>query len=266
MADETYEPRYCAFIDILGFSQLVNRLGAGETPFIFLKNLLSKVHNPPQVQSGLLTYALTEFRVQSISDAVAISTKPTASGLLQIFQSLTQLTVDLLSEGYFIRGAIVKGALYHDDKMVFGDALVMAYHLEQEIVRYPRIMVSTDVLTEAISDEHLGTFVRESVRQAEDGPYYLHTLKDLETFLQTNRSLPAKDSLAEKSLGQWTAIQTHIEQRFGEAADVPRHFEKVQWFANYWNDVIEPIGSQIYMRITGPGLHYPMPITWDTRI
>jgi hypothetical protein len=81
MSEDAYKPRYCAFIDILGFSDLINRLGAGETPFLFLKELLTKIHNPPKLEPGALSYAISDFQVQSISDAVAISTTPTAYGL-----------------------------------------------------------------------------------------------------------------------------------------------------------------------------------------
>jgi len=44
-----------------------------------------------------------------------------------------------------------------------------------------------------------------------------------------------------------------------EPSDNPRHFEKVQWFARYWNKHMK--SSQALPRITGPGL-MPEPAVW----
>jgi hypothetical protein len=58
-------------------------------------------------------------KAQSISDSVALSTEPTMADLSDMLQTLTRLAIDLLCEGFFVRGAIVKGPLYDDDHMVF---------------------------------------------------------------------------------------------------------------------------------------------------
>src|ERR1700739_1912486 len=94
-----YADRYCAFVDILGFRQLVEQLSHGATPFDSLHKLLKRVHG---AHSGGIDHADdTDFRAQSISDAVAISTKVGARGLAEIFSSLQSLALDLLVEGFF---------------------------------------------------------------------------------------------------------------------------------------------------------------------
>lgn len=124
----SYEHRYCAFVDILGFQNLVAKLEREETPLHALHALLAKVQNPDVVYNDTLKD--TDFRAQSISDAVCISTRRSPSGLGQIMHTLQTLTVELLEVGFFVRGAIVSGNLYHDEKMVFGQALIEAFHLE----------------------------------------------------------------------------------------------------------------------------------------
>jgi len=47
-------------------------------------------------------------------------------------------------------------------------------------------------------------------------------------------------------------IRNHIQRRLDEAVDEPSHFEKVHWFAEYWNDVFHGVGD--LKRIEGPGL------------
>jgi hypothetical protein len=114
-----YEERYCAFVDILGFSQLVEGLRDGSTSFTSLRELLTKLRKSRHVPDP---FPDSDFRAQSISDAVALSTKPSAASLSLLFGTLEVLTIDLLAQGFFVRGAVVKDRLYHDDSVVFGDS------------------------------------------------------------------------------------------------------------------------------------------------
>jgi hypothetical protein len=50
----TYHERYCAFVDILGFRELIGRLRQGNTPLDALRQLLAKVHTPPATIAGAL--------------------------------------------------------------------------------------------------------------------------------------------------------------------------------------------------------------------
>ena len=86
--------------------------------------------------------------ILKISDAVAISTLATGGGLVRLFQVIEALAVDLLKEGYFIRGALTKGTLYHDDTTAFGEALIRTYELENTVARYPRVMITRDVMAD----------------------------------------------------------------------------------------------------------------------
>src|SRR5262245_24359913 len=138
-----YEDRYCAFVDILGFRQLVARVEARSMRLQAVRNLLNTIHRP--AEEARFSRRGMDFRAQSISDAIAISSRPTLAGLWQMVYSLENLTLELLAEGYLARGALVRGNLYHDDTMVFGDALLRAYALESTVVRYPRIMVTSEV-------------------------------------------------------------------------------------------------------------------------
>ncbi len=142
LGQTTYEPRYCAYVDILGFSQLIEDLNRGTISFEALRDVLATIH---RADKGDGKSWHSEFRAQSISDAVAISTVVNSIGLVQIFNALELLTERLLAKGYFLRGALVKGQLYHDEQMVFGEALVKAFRLESEIVRFPRIMATREI-------------------------------------------------------------------------------------------------------------------------
>jgi hypothetical protein len=49
-------------------------------------------------------------------------------------------------------------------------------------------------------------------------------------------------------------ISNQLQRRFDEATDNPTHFEKVKWFANYWNDHVRRWDIDGLNRIRGPGL------------
>jgi hypothetical protein len=234
-----YEQRYCAYIDILGFRELVTRLEDGATPIESLRELLEKVHNPPATNAGGIVQA--DFRAQSISDAVALSSAPNVAGLGAIIHSINQLAVDLLAQGFFIRGALVKGKLYHDDKIVLGKALVRAYDLESKTARYPRVMVTREVVDDlrAVSDSEVDVLLR----RADDGPMFVHVLRAIEIAAlpfklghNETQHLGYDDPKFGGKLRPYAGIAHQIQRRFDEATDNPNHFEKVKWFANYWNE------------------------------
>jgi hypothetical protein len=264
MTYPTYEERYCAFIDILGFGELIEQLDNGAIALQALRDLLSKVHNPPPANASML--ARSDFRAQSISDAVALSAAPNPPGLGAIIHSVSQLAVDLLRQGFLIRGALVKDLLYHDDKTVLGKALLRAYRLESSVVRYPRVMVTREVANDIRSiDEKTYS---QLLRRSEDGPMFVHVLRAIEI-----AALPAKLGTADfrrlridnaKFYGKllpYAGIADQLQRRFDEATDNPNHFEKVKWFANYWNEETKRWDIEGFKRVTGPGLD-PKPAVW----
>jgi len=54
-------------------------------------------------------------------------------------------------------------------------------------------------------------------------------------------------------LSRFAKMAEQIQRRFDESVDNPRHFEKVQWFARYWNGSIN-IAHPDLVLITGPGI------------
>lgn len=249
-----YGTRYCAFVDILGFRGLIAGLGKGTLSVSELQEILTTIHGA----DGLSTrFWQTDFRTQSISDAVAISTSVNREGLIEILRALENLTLRLLEKGYFIRGGLVKGRLFHDDNVVFGEALVEAYRLESEVAIYPRVMATRAVWQdfENYRAADGGTSLEEWIIQSDDGPMFVHTLRSTSEFAyrtkldNTNLSPPEQTSLA-----HITDLQNKIQMRLDEAIDNPRHFQKVRWFAEYWNRSF-PYGGTDFTTIQGPGLN-----------
>lgn len=236
-----YEERYCAFVDILGFRQLIDRLDRNQIKFQLVRKLLKTIQGPSQDRPYLFDRA--DFRAQSISDAIALSAKPKIEGLWQLLYSLDKLSFELLDEGYFVRGAIVKGKLYHDDQIVFGSALVRAYELESTVVNFPRIMVASAVAKDLNLDHRIGGVwqneFRDRIQQAADGPLFLHFLREMEQrFVGRLVSRPNTKFGTASEFRPYRETRDLIQRRLKEAIDNPKHFEKIKWFASYWNECI----------------------------
>jgi len=52
------------------------------------------------------------------------------------------------SVGWMLRGGITIGELFIDDVMVWGEALVKAYYLEDKVANYPRVIIDDNVVKE----------------------------------------------------------------------------------------------------------------------
>lgn len=144
---------------------------------------------------------------------------------------------------------MVKGALYHDNQVVFGPALAQAYELESRVALYPRIVITRDIVMEARSfadsdfadDEGLSYILSSS-----DGPFYLNVL----SHMIPNLALPDR---AERSLYLecYRSIAAKLQREYDASVDNPRHFAKHQWFAGYWNQIALEAGSDTPL-ILGP--------------
>ena len=254
MADEPkYEVRYCAYIDILGFSELIGQLRTDPARSETVRALLTKIRHP--YDENLVGFGDTGFRAQSISDAVAVSTLPTSQGLSVLCAALREISLGLLYHGYFVRGAVCKGPLYHDDNMVFGEALIRAFRLESEIVKYPRIMLTKEVAEDGLASTYEESFP-EHIQQAIDGPYFLHILWRLRMMLDVRRE--KQITVPDRDLAYYETMRERLQQRLDESIDNPRHFEKVQWFAKYWNVSLGET-TPLMKKITGPGMNI---VTW----
>jgi hypothetical protein len=240
MVEAAYTERYCAYIDILGFSSLINELDRGNVEVAEIYRVLASVH--ARTSSGRPEVA--DLRSQSISDAVALSAAANGEGLEALCRAAEELSRRLLRQGYFARGAITKGRLYHGPDIVFGPALVQAYHLEIEVAKYPRIVLPRSIAAEGVAYSENGTHWKRYFDgrfiQASDGPFFLHVLRDLSLHVQQcARNKPSATNESDPKLTLLKMMRKSVQRRLDEASDNPNHFQKVAWFAAYWNQHIE---------------------------
>jgi hypothetical protein len=104
---DSYENKYVAFADILGFENLVNRT-AEPDPEVPLANVLSALDIPNEVQLEGITLGrvgdITEasHRLSTFSDCLAISTEASEKGLMNLLFHLRAIAFRLLKLGYLL--------------------------------------------------------------------------------------------------------------------------------------------------------------------
>jgi hypothetical protein len=225
-----YSIRYAAFLDILGFSEIVRKTEHDTAPTRVnaLATALAEIGS-----QHLSVNESVDFQFQSFSDSIVISSAETSTGLLHILQSISDLSVRLLREGLLLRGAIAKGKLHHDRSIMFGPALLDAYSIETNIAKFPRVILSRDVYRD-FQDIASGHQIPQ-VLLAEDGPPYLHIFARLRIL---NETRPTVDFLNSEEILQAQACQRAIQGLLDDSIYEPRHYEKLRWLAIYWNSTV----------------------------
>jgi hypothetical protein len=139
------DERFVAFIDILGFRSLMSRIAKGDRDlFAKMRRILELTLEDERRKYGPILRGLGETcEMTCFSDSVIIS--DTVENYFSVVYSARDLCVRLLHEGVPVRGAILRGPLYHDRRIAFGPGLVQAYELETSAAIYPRIIVTDEI-------------------------------------------------------------------------------------------------------------------------
>lgn len=182
-----YENKFCAFIDILGFKNLmlegfdkaVQFYDRYMAYFNFMAKLDENIHN--QIKDG---YDLEHY---IFSDSIIITSKN-----WNVFcQHIANTCSWMLEQGFLFRGGIGFGKIYDhsqfpDVKMV-SEGLVEAVVLESTYAKYPRVLLSENALNEILKSVTNIHQVNQLFMQCEDSrwclnPFFL--LPDIEPIIK----------------------------------------------------------------------------------
>lgn len=209
---QSYEDRVVAFIDILGFSAMVEKTSTDEKKLQRLTSALDDLHNKIwewEADGVYSSFAFTQF-----SDSIVISALAESTDSFGMLMQLLLGTMDLVDcYGILLRGGIVRGQLIHDNTMLVGPAMVEAYRLESKLAKYPRIIIEEELKRQF--DENMEDYIKHHTNLVEvpgfnrlfkkddDGWYYLDYIQPDEEY--NNESTPDEHLknlgyLAEKGL------------------------------------------------------------------
>lgn len=179
-----YSKRMFAFLDILGFEKVVNESRSNPELIGKIANMLKRSKEIAQsaLKSKLKVLEVNpnQYSHRSFSDMSVIS------GPYMSHDDMNFLSMWMMFNQYymwkenriFIRGAIVYGDIYEDEDIIFGPALIDAYHLERYKAVWPRVLIDKSLLAKNTKAERERDLL-EFLRQDDDKLVYLDYLREL---------------------------------------------------------------------------------------
>ncbi|MBN8825586.1 MAG: hypothetical protein J0I82_26395, partial [Spirosoma sp.] len=221
------EPRFVCFMDILGFSAMVdeydqdsssNVLQKLQTAFKEALLVLTSYSQFQNIDEDESEIEHLEYRV--FSDCICISL-PYFDNEVNYTTNLTLLLTyarglqtALMTKGVFTRGGIASGPYYMDDNILFSKAMIRAYIIESKEAIYPRIVLDKAII------EKLSTYSATSL------------------YLQSVLALLAKDTSgiiflnpfnsSQNAVNQFKHSMDSIQTSLNNIADIDDGFSKIE--------------------------------------
>ena len=183
--NEQYTDRYIAFLDLLGFKNTLNNKTCSQILSIF-----SKIKIPLEgVYIGTGTgwepiidnASIKKVNLKIMSDSICFyvdAIEPNAFVALISVCLLFQVMMAELADPVILRGGIVRGDLYAEGDTTFGPGLTAAYLLEEKSAKFPRIIMTGDLLEKAWeeTEEKCKRIIKDQIYRDDDGFYIINYL------------------------------------------------------------------------------------------
>jgi hypothetical protein len=144
MSDLTFKDKFIAFIDVLGFTTMVEAAekGMGGRSVSEICEILSELGREKSKEfirtSGPSFCPLSvyiekdlDFQVSQVSDCAIVSCEISPAGVINLFGHCWGAVAKLLTEGVMVRGYIKRGSIFHNEKHFFGTGYHDAYEHER---------------------------------------------------------------------------------------------------------------------------------------
>lgn len=242
------EKRVVAFVDILGFREIMRHAEVDNDTFQTLRTVLqfvqdyrgkpwelNEAHDAP-VSSETDRSQMTAFSdCYLISDEVGFE--------FSVVFKVQRLCFHLLSKGILSRGGITSGSLYHNGPIVLGQGMIDAYELEHTAAVYPRVLVADDlarqvrdseVQRQAIVRKSIGIEAPTMVDRDVDGCWFVQPFLAIDRTRWNGGRDPKPDEPFMRVRAQ-LVNRLRYELKKGVAADISR----VRWLVAQFNRAME---------------------------
>lgn len=258
-----YEESIVAYIDVLGFSNMVKKSENSEEELKRLNKLITKLEKIVEI----LNRASKKLNIKTpdyiyMSDTIILHMKideneiSTSEALTRVIIRSIQLALTLMKMGYFIRGGIDIGKSWRSNNYILGSAYMEAYNIESKAADYPCIMLSDkaskvwDKVVEKRKAE--GGWEALCFKTTEKENYYVDILHH--PYMQTSYINECIDSIHEKYRQFYDQSIESLKQKYNESEEKYNN-EKIKldrrmgWFDGYkeerkkrnWYDPVEPL-------------------------
>lgn len=157
-----FQMRAVAFLDVLGFSQLVKAAEWSHPEHRELQTLISLVSSHVRFDNDKLAKEVPKavrpdylFVSDSIIVSVPLTHEAGYDGLAIVAIKSIQIAQRLLEYGFLVRGAMSVGPVMHDLKNIFGSAYMAAYIAQEKEAKHPRIIMTEPAKKHYESAKHL---------------------------------------------------------------------------------------------------------------
>lgn len=231
---------YCAFLDVLGFSDRIKdsfKTSDGNA-------LLQEFH-------GMLKRRIDELKedtkdshlyMKSFTDNVILAhpilIEEGEAEFAFILWSLRVYQFEMAKKGLFIRGGLSVGELFVDENTVYGPALLEAYKLENSVAVNPIVSLSDDVMSLVL--HHIRYY-----SDREDAPQNRDVLVNSDGRFFINYLSECYDSGSSGEF-DWESLKIHkdqIEVALNAYRAVPKIFSKFTWLAAYHNYFCDSVNN-----------------------
>lgn len=234
-----YEKKFVAFLDILGFKNMIK---CTINNIAYQKKIMQVLSDIASIRQDNYHGFLSEYgvykEVSVFSDSIVISysTKlEIGGGLFHILIDLISICINLVERGIYVRGAVTCGLMHHDKNICFGPAMVKAYELEEESAIYPRIIIELSTICEDLKHPGQANSVKMEAnylrgiikRDTKDKKYFLDYLSQWEEFNEPEDY--------DKFIGN---VRKNLIECLQHTEYPEKIQEKYRWFKKYYNDTI----------------------------
>lgn len=250
-----YENRLIAFIDILGFKEIVRESKNDISKIEFLYSVLDYLKNWEAPDKWDLKYVEIEEDAQkkgvsnfdirgktnstSFSDSIVVSVKVDNNineMTSTLIANLAHIGAKLLEKGVLFRGGLTIGNLIHNENgTVFGQGLIDAYQLESNSALFPRIILSDKLVKQLnypFSDKHNRYPYHQYVKRFADGCVGFHQM----IFFQVIESWV--EMTEEKLKQSLNNIRKVIINGLDASFENPRVYKKYKWLKEQYDQLL----------------------------
>jgi len=229
MSDKiTYIESLVAFIDILGFRELITHVSDEAQGAVIIDGLRSVLLQAKTKLSSKWSWEVDALDVRMFSDCIYISVPAKIENCDAFFQLLELVQSNFVRQRIVVRGAVAIGRHYSDNLLIFSEGLVRAYDIEQRIARFPRILVPGEFWHYVVThgyDEDIIWFKESYVwNDPEDGKAIIDYLNFMPYDRRNDPNHKGKDLANHKAF---------ILESVSKNASSPEVAGKYKWMARY---------------------------------
>jgi hypothetical protein len=251
-----YEDRIIAFVDILGFKDIIKESDRNKHKLKLIYEALDFLKNRENSNEWNLKFVEIEEDAQKkgvhnfdisnktnctcFSDTIVVSVISDSEKINEIVSTLiinlSYIGSKLLSEGILIRGGLTIGKLIHNNTgVIMGQGLIDAYELENRVAKFPRIVLSNALIQKLnypIDTKRNRYPYHQYLKRFEDGCVGFHQM----IYFEVIQSWVEMNDIIMKT--ELEKIKQVIIVGLDGSFEKPDIFEKYNWLKRQYNELI----------------------------